>query len=425
MELLNARADQFASPIRILPKIDFGLSSAKAKNVVVLMADTGGGHRASAQAIEAALGMEKVGDLKITLVDLWSEHAYFPHNKMVKGYSFLGKHPRLWKLLYYTTASLPGRKFEKFWTAFKDQRRFEEALDELDPDLVVSVHPLTQYLPLRALNHLAKKRGGNRPPFVTVVTDLGSAHPFWFHKDADLTFVPSDELYRKAIIWGVPEHKLRQHGLPVRRDFWQPAKLEDSSGSKRRALRGRLGLRPNALVVLVVSGGDGFGPVKKIVRQLDKTLRAASNVKDVHIVVICGRNKRLLDDLHRFQEDKDSYIKAYGFVSNMAEYMKAADCIVTKAGPGTLAEAAIQGLPVMLCSHLPGQEAGNVRVVIDQGFGEYSTRPKVIARTVLRWLSDPKLLKRMRQKALEAARPFATRLIAKDLAAVLLETDDR
>lgn len=46
-----------------------------------------------------------------------------------------------------------------------------------------------------------------------------------------------------------------------------------------------------------------------------------------------------------------------GFVNNMAEYMVAADVLVTKAGPGTIAEAAAVGLPVLLTSFLPGEFA--------------------------------------------------------------------
>jgi 1,2-diacylglycerol 3-beta-galactosyltransferase len=43
-----------------------------------------------------------------------------------------------------------------------------------------------------------------------------------------------------------------------------------------------------------------------------------------------------------------------GFVNNMADYMVAADILVSKAGPGTIAEAACVGLPVLLTSFLPG-----------------------------------------------------------------------
>ncbi len=53
--------------------------------------------------------------------------------------------------------------------------RFVKAFQQHDPDLVISIHPLCQTIPLKALNFLG---GGRRAiPFVTVVTDLGGAHP--------------------------------------------------------------------------------------------------------------------------------------------------------------------------------------------------------------------------------------------------------
>lgn len=75
-----------------------------------------------------------------------------------------------------------------------------------------------------------------------------------------------------------------------------------------------------------------------------------------------------------------------GFVQPMCEYMGAADVIITKAGPGTVMEAASQGLPVMLSGYLPPQEAGNVECVVRGGFGAYSRKPSVIAKTVAAWL---------------------------------------
>ena len=76
-----------------------------------------------------------------------------------------------------------------------------------------------------------------------------------------------------------------------------------------------------------------------------------------------------------------------GFVTNMAEYMAASDVLVTKAGPGTIAEAAAVGLPVMLTSFLPGQEEGNADFVIEKEFGtlipDYD--PVAIAEEVGEW----------------------------------------
>ena len=87
------------------------------------------------------------------------------------------------------------------------------------------------------------------------------------------------------------------------------------------------------------------------------------------------------------------------FVQNMDEWMSAASVLVTKAGPGTIAEAAAMGLPVLLTSFLPGQEAGNVDVVLDGGFGDYVPRAKEIAETVVSWVRDEKLLDNMARNA--------------------------
>ena len=105
----------------------------------------------------------------------------------------------------------------------------------------------------------------------------------------------------------------------------------------------------------------------------------------------------------------------------MDEFMRSSDVIVTKAGPGTIAEASICGLPCMLSSYLPGQEEGNVPFVEDAGFGTYSGNPVKIADTVSTWLSSPQMLSTMKEAALQAARPSATVDIAKDLAAMLFE----
>lgn len=100
-----------------------------------------------------------------------------------------------------------------------------------------------------------------------------------------------------------------------------------------------------------------------------------------------------------------------------------ADILVTKAGPGTIAEASICGLPCILSSFLPGQEEGNVPYVVDNGFGCYQGSPEGIADTVEEWFASTRvegsMLERMQKSALIAARPDATLDIAKDLAEML------
>ena len=110
-----------------------------------------------------------------------------------------------------------------------------------------------------------------------------------------------------------------------------------------------------------------------------------------------------------------------GFVSNMAEYMVAADVLVSKAGPGTIAEAAAVGLPVMVTSYLPGQEAGNVDIVLNGGFGDFCSDPETIALELACWLQDSQLLDLMSKKAMKVGNPHAAEQIALDIGKIVQE----
>ena len=109
------------------------------------------------------------------------------------------------------------------------------------------------------------------------------------------------------------------------------------------------------------------------------------------------------------------HVAVVGFTSRMSDYMGVASCIVTKAGPGTIAEACCSGLPIMLSGYLPGQESGNVAFVVDGGFGAYASEPAKIASTVASWLAEPQRLAQMSERSLLAARPLATERIADDI----------
>ena len=111
------------------------------------------------------------------------------------------------------------------------------------------------------------------------------------------------------------------------------------------------------------------------------------------------------------------HVQGLGFVTQMAEYMVAADVLVTKAGPGTISEAAALSLPVMLTSFLPGQEEGNIDFVIDGGFGAYVnvSDPIGIAEEVCMWLSDEQRRTNLSRAAKAKGAPYAARDIAQQI----------
>ena len=85
------------------------------------------------------------------------------------------------------------------------------------------------------------------------------------------------------------------------------------------------------------------------------------------------KNKTTRKHLENYNWNMPAHI--YGFVKEMPDFMAAADILVTKAGPGTICEAFIAGLPLIIYSRMPGQEDGNVFYVVDQKAGVWAPHP--------------------------------------------------
>lgn len=71
--------------------------------------------------------------------------------------------------------------------------------------------------------------------------------------------------------------------------------------------------------------------------------------------MICGRNTKLVLRLINKEYPEGMNVIVNGFVNNMNEWMAACDTVVTKAGPGTIAEALICGTPILINGYVPGQ----------------------------------------------------------------------
>ena len=388
------------------------LEEKEKKKVLILMSDTGGGHRSSAQALAAAL---ERWDVECEILDIWTEYAPWPYKNFVSYYAYVAKRPMLWRALWMYARFPITRGLQELAARYQCYRRFEEAIEKRNPDMIVSVHPLTQTIPLRVRKHMDSKNG-KKTPFVTVVTDLGSAHPTWFHKDVDKCFVPSESVKKVARKVGLDDEKLVQHGLPLREAFWKP------ETRSKTELRESLGLPQHLTTALVVGGGDGVGKISTVAKSI--ACEMAKDEQEDSLVVVCGKNEVAKAELEDHPWPDNVHPTILGFVKNMDEYMGAADCLVTKAGPGTIAEASTRGLPTLLSSYLPGQEAGNVRyVTTDKKFGVFRRRPKRIARIVHNWLRDEKKRTELSHHATLAATLDATTNIASDIATFLFGPD--
>lgn len=370
------------------------------KRILILMSKTGGGHRASAEALQAGFEQLYPNEYDVRIIDLLMDYLPWPVKKAPKSYDFLSSRtPWLWHLLYEASDDVLNALDTTAARALS--RSVERAFREHQPDLVISVHPLAQHVSIRALKRLKMN-----VPFVTVITDLTSIHPAWFHHSVDRCFVPTETAEKLAVGRGLAKDKIRHFGLPLRPAF---AKLPERGA----ALRSGLQMDHELPAVLVYGGGASYSKTLATVDALQ--LRLGSRPQPLgQIVVITGREGTLQTRLAARQWRVP--VRAVGFVSNMHEWMAACDCIVTKAGPGTIAESMVCGLPIILNGYIPGQEAGNVPYVVNQGLGAYSEDPIAIARIVANWFGEEKAERlSIAARAREMSNPDATFHIVKEI----------
>jgi 1,2-diacylglycerol 3-beta-galactosyltransferase len=264
-------------------------------------------------------------------------------------------------------------------------------------DLIVTVHALATTVILKAL-------GRNRPPFITVVTDMVSTHALWYDQRADLILVPTEMARQRAIAYEMDPERVHVVGQPVAERYCVPV-------GDKKTLREKHGWVQDKTTALLVGGGEGMGPLGKTARAI-----AASGL-DVALAIVCGRNKRLKEHLESLAWPVPVYI--YGFTRDLPDFMRAADVLVTKAGPGTIAESLNAYLPIILYARLPGQEDGNVTFVVEEQVGVWAPQPKYVVQTLREWVQNPEVRLRYVENCRRAARPNASRQIARAIGETL------
>jgi 1,2-diacylglycerol 3-beta-galactosyltransferase len=368
--------------------------------LLFIYSDTGGGHRSASEAIIEALETGYAGQCRIEMVDLLKEYAPYPFNRLPNIYPELVRRPRGWKHSYRLVDS-PRRVRAVNGALWPYVRKAARELVRKHPaDLLISVHPIANAPLIRALeqHHRAASRP---PPFVVVVTDLVSTHAFWFHRAASLTIVPTEPAARKALDCGLSPQRLKVVGLPVAARFHQD--MESAA-----TIRQRLGWPQDRPMVLILGGGDGLGPIENAVRAV------ASAGLQAGLAVVTGRNQDLRARLSARRWPIPTFI--YGFIDQMPAFMRAADVLFSKAGPGTISEALSAGLPMVLYSFLPGQEEGNVGYLTDSGAGIWAPDHAAMVAALRRLLEQEGAY----EKAVAACRSLARPQAAAEVADILM-----
>jgi hypothetical protein len=345
--------------------------------ILLYIVDAGGGHRAAANALLAAAADRHPGfDLEIVSFQTVLEPVDWPrrisgvsledtYNEMVRrGFTF-GLVPLL-RALQWTI-----RRAHKPLV-----RLIGNDLNRRKPAVVVSLAPNFN-APLRDAVHQ------NCPgvPFVVMLTDYADFPPFfWMVPGIDRIVVGCDEAVVQARSIGIAEgHIARHSGMPLNPRFYPRASEE-----KGRAIRSELGIPEDAFTSLLLFGGKGTPEMAPLGEALLQAIPGG------HVVAIGGSNPRLVRRLTEIGA-REPRLHPFGFTDRVSDFMAMADVLVTKPGPGTVAEALHQRIPIVTIAngYTVPQERFNAQYLTAHGFGFVEGAWKDLASCVARLAQNP------------------------------------
>jgi 1,2-diacylglycerol 3-beta-galactosyltransferase len=383
--------------------------------VLFLMADTGGGHRNAARAVGESLELAYPGRFAPVLCDPLGGPGSGRLLRWVTGLygPVVRRAPWLWGAAYYATNLRPAMWLLRRTLLRPADRVAAGAARARPPAVIVSFHPLTGMAAVWARDQVAPLA-----PVVTVVTDLTAMHAAWRYADADLIIAPPAAAARHRAAGGRVQTSRPGRfvpgpwavaGPPVRRDF-DGGRLP---AGQQAALRRSLGLAKDRFVVLLTGGAEGGGGLGR---------RAAAILRrftDVHVVVVRGRNTALKRRLDRLALRSGGRLTVTGLADNMSDWLRCCDLVVTKAGPGTIAEATCCGVPLLLTAHLPGQEKGNSEMVTGAGAGLRVPDVRRLVAEIGRLRQDHDALQAMGVASARLGRPEAAEHTARLIAGLV------
>ena len=307
------------------------------KKIHVLFHDAGGGHRNAALALQTIVAQQQrpwhleliqfqsLSDRLDVLRQLTGIRIEEQYNTLLRNGWTLGS-AQLLKVLQATIHLFHRtivKLLEKYWR-------------ENPADLLISVIP---HFNSQLCESWAAVYPGR--PFVTLITDLADYPPhFWIEPvigsgKEQYIIAGTERAVQQARSFGHPEsHIFGTSGMILRPDFYENDKPDPL------ALRAELGLKPDLPTGIVLFGGFGSSVMYEIADRLENA------GTQVQLILVCGRNEKLAARLRARRWKMPVHI--LGFTKEVHKLMYAADFLIGKPGPGSIAEAMVRHLPVLI-----------------------------------------------------------------------------
>ena len=361
------------------------------RKIDLIYIDSGGGHRAAANALAAVVKEQKrPWDLRMfciqdlfNSIDFIRKYTGIPfqdvYNIMLRrGWTFGSA-----QLIPVMHAII--RLFHR-----RQVRILEGHWEKSRPDMVVSLIPHYNRAMKESLERVCPGT-----PYVTILTDIADYPPhFWIEPQNQYVVCGSGRAVRQARDLGLAEWQI----LPTSGMILHP-RFHEQPAVDRCAERIRLGLEPGLPTGLVLFGGEGSMEMVQIALALNQPHLA------IQLILICGRHKQAAEAIRALPRHIPMVVE--GFTRDIPHYMELADFFIGKPGPGSISEALAKGLPVIVQCNMRtlAHERYNARWIEERGVGIVVKSFAGIADAVGRLL-EPERFAQLRRHV-DATRNFA------------------
>jgi processive 1,2-diacylglycerol beta-glucosyltransferase len=338
-KLINAKENaDLEEEIRILKtQIEYFISNRP--NILILSSLMGQGHISAAKSIKEGLESLYGKDYNVIIIDFVDKIGTFFNKAILKTYESSTKYaPNAYKLFFESTDSKWPVKLLNICNYPPNVSKLKKLFLSYNPTITISTFPVWDYLASLVL------KKSNSKKFISIITDSISIHNCWLSGNPDYHIVPNEETAISLRKLGAPEHKIKILGFPVKLNFMV--------SSNRQEFLKSLDLDPKKFTTLFLPTGAKPAITIKKIKEIN------DGIKDLNIIIICGRDKELFPKISKKFKNNQN-VRIIGWTNQMPEFMKCSDLIVTKAGGATVMECIAAKKPMIITQIIPGQEMGN------------------------------------------------------------------
>lgn len=340
---------------------------ATGKNILILYITERSGHHSAALALKKTL-QDKYPGTNVLCINAFRH--LFPVVDRITHHTYLfviKRLPFIWERMYDNPGFVGRVRGIQAFIHERAVKRIKALISDFQPDAVVC----TQAFPCGIVAEFKKTFSSSLPLFA-VLTDF-LPHAFWVYDAVDHYAVPADVTRSWLESKGVARDKISLFGIPIDTKFIPTL--------DRRGLMIEYGLDPQKPALLIMGGGHGLGPIKKILEVFEKSALT------IQLIVVCGLNKKLYDWIrHRKFSQK---ILAFCYTDQIERLMSISDAVVTKPGGITTAEAMAKRLPMIIMNPIPGQEARNADILVQYGAAVKAETPQQVLSAAMDILLTP------------------------------------